>query len=271
MAQRHPAVRRKKKKKKESGAGLVLGLVVLAMIVWLWPRGEAASSGETAADTQGETTGETAAPSTEAYIPQALLELEQRNPETHDFVAHYPGNASWEDIDISGDYTPGEIPHFLQWDERWGYLPYGSSAPEDMIGLSGCGPTALSMVVVGLTGNLEASPAAVARYTAGEGYVTQDSGTDWGLMSQGCRHFGLTAHEVPLWEATMIQELEDSPIICAVGPGDFTEVGHFLVLTGYEDGAFRLQDPNSRENSQRTWTYRELSPQIRGMWAYEGE
>ena len=36
----------------------------------------------------------------------------------------------------------GSVPLFLQWDERWGYRSYGG----DFLAVTGCGPTALSMV-----------------------------------------------------------------------------------------------------------------------------
>ena len=146
--------------------------------------------------------------------------------------------------DLTQDYTPGEIPHLLQWDVRWGYYPYGGSQAEEMMGLSGCGPTALSMVVIGLTGDTSCNPAVVAQYASEAGYVTESDGTAWALMSEGCAHFGLTAQDVALWETTMIEALESSPLICALGPGDFTEVGHFIVIAGYENGAFRVLDPN---------------------------
>ena len=87
-------------------------------------------------------------------------------------------------------------------------------------------------------------------------------------MSQGCAAFGLTAQEVPLWEQSIIDALAQGPIICAVGAGDFTDSGHFFVITAYENGAFRILDPNSISNSERTWTYAELSPQIQAMWVY---
>ena len=45
-------------------------------------------------------------------------------------------------IDVSADVNAGEIPLFLQWDERWGYRSYGG----DFLAVTGCGPTALSMV-----------------------------------------------------------------------------------------------------------------------------
>ena len=53
-----------------------------------------------------------------------------------------------------------------------------------------------------------------------------------------------------------------------MGPGDFTATGHFLVLTGWEDGKFRINDPNSRENSERLWAYEEIQDQIRNLWAF---
>ncbi|MFR0735127.1 MAG: hypothetical protein ACLSHU_14020 [Oscillospiraceae bacterium] len=64
---------------------------------------------------------------------------------------------------------------------------------EDLLGLSGCGPTALSMVVIGMTGDISWNPAAVAQYAAEAGYVTENDGTAWALMSEGCSHFGLLA------------------------------------------------------------------------------
>lgn len=171
-------------------------------------------------------------------------------------------------MDLSSDYTPGEIPHLFQWDTRWGYYPYGGNRVEDLLGLSGCGPTALSMVVIGMTGDISWNPAAVAQYAAEAGYVTENDGTAWALMSEGCSHFGLLARDVALWEDTMIQALENSPLICALGPGDFTQVGHYIVITAYENGAFRVLDPNSKANSEKSWTYATLESQIKAIWGF---
>jgi hypothetical protein len=66
----------------------------------------------------------------------------------------------------------------------------------------------------------------------------------------------------------MIRNLEAGyPIICIMGPGDFTLHGHYIVLTGIaENGGIIINDPNSRTRSERTWTYEELEPQIQGGW-----
>jgi len=90
-------------------------------------------------------------------------------------------------------------------------------------------------------------------------------------MSEGCAHFGLTAQDVALWETTMIEALESSPLICALGPGDFTEVGYFIVIAGYENGAFRVLDPNSRANSEKSWSYETLESQIKAIWSFSVE
>ena len=79
---------------------------------------------------------------------------------------------------------------------------------------------------------------------------------------------GLSSEEVPLWEQSMINALSDGKlIICVMGKGDFTTTGHFILLTGYADVMFSLNDPNSKARSSQLWSYEVLSGQIRGMWA----
>ena len=68
----------------------------------------------------------------------------------------------------------------------------------------------------------------------------------------------------------LLTSLLPLPVICVVGPGDFTTSGHFLVLTGYEDGKFRINDPNSYANSQKLWAYEDIKRQIRNIWKLEG-
>lgn len=69
-----------------------------------------------------------------------------------------------------------------------------------------------------------------------QGYAGAD-GTSWELMRSGCEHFGLYAQELSLTEAAVFGALEaGQPIICSMRPGDFTTAGHFIVLTGTQDG-----------------------------------
>lgn len=200
--------------------------------------------------------------------PAQLLESLSYNPELLNFTLDYPKKkGTWQkQISLSGTYGPGRIPLFLQWDERWGYAPYGNG----IVGLDGCGPTCLSMVAVGLTGNTAWNPEAVARFSETNGYLDEKSdSTLWTLMSEGAEKLGLHSSRLPLSESRMAEELsEGHPIICSMGPGDFTTEGHFIVLSGYQDGSFTVRDPNSRLRSGERWRYQTLKTQIRNLWAF---
>ena len=125
--------------------------------------------------------------------PEELLELLARNPETLEFVRNYPREKDRAPAETVEEAQAGEIPLLLQWDPRWGYAQYGDGP----MALNGCGPTALSMVICGLTGDASATPWAVAQYAQEMGYYVEGVGTSWELMSTGCRHFGVTAQELP--------------------------------------------------------------------------
>lgn len=157
------------------------------------------------------------------------------------------------------------VPLILQTDSRWNDIPYGSST----IGISGCAPTCLSMVAAAV-GNQDATPDKIARFSEDNGYYVDGTGTKWALMSDGAKEFGLKVKELALDEGLIRRELQNNhPIICCVGPGDFTAEGHFIVLTAYENGEIHVNDPNSSENSGKVWSYDRLAPQINAMWVYK--
>lgn len=199
--------------------------------------------------------------------PQSLLDLLERNPETKDFVLEYPENKDKDfEIDLSDELMDGTIPLFLQWDVRWGYETYGS----DFMAITGCGPTCLSMVRCGLSGEDEWNPWEVAKMSEDYGFYVDGAGTSWDLMTTGATQLGLTVNSVIYDEAHIIAELKKgNPIICIMGPGDFTTSGHFIVLTGVdEEGKITVCDPNSRINSEKHWDAGEIIRQIRNLWGY---
>ncbi|MBQ9166572.1 MAG: C39 family peptidase [Oscillospiraceae bacterium] len=200
--------------------------------------------------------------------PEDLLTFVARFPEAMSYAASYLDFDRMniqQEIDLSQEVTLGEIPLLIQWDTRWGYVTYG----DGMIGYTGCGPTCLSMVSIYYNGWSNNDPAAIAKFAEANGYYVNGSGSSWTLMSQASVNFGLSASEVILDENAMAKALgEGKPVICAMGPGVFTDNGHYIVLTGYENGAFTIHDPNSRANSARTWTFSELKSQIKNIWSF---
>lgn len=198
--------------------------------------------------------------------PTELLATLCSNPEMLEFVSGYLE----ADTSAVGKFTNEELkesyPLLIQWDKRWGYADYGDSC----VGLAGCAPTCISMVALELTGDKDATPDKVAAYAEKEGYYIEGTGTAWSLMTEGAQHFGIEGSELSLSESTVLGELQSgNPIICSMGPGDFTTQGHFIVLVGVQDGKIIVNDPNSRERSCLLWDYDTLKKQIKNLWVYQ--
>ncbi len=151
----------------------------------------------------------------------------------------------------------------MQTDDRWSELVYcGGEIAE-----TGCGPMCLSMACYYLTGNEDMLPQNIIEFASENKYYEIGVGTLWSLMIDGAEKLGFTSNELPLSENCIYNALKNrNPIICSVGPGDFTTTGHFIVLTGYVDGKLSVNDPNSLENSEKLWEYDEIKDQIKNLW-----
>lgn len=196
--------------------------------------------------------------------PKSLIELLGRNSETKDFVLSYPEEKNTQHkVDFSEYKNCKSVPLFMQWDKRWGYEIYG----DDVAGLTACGPVCLSMVSVYLLQNTEYSPDYMIDWAKKNGYCVKGHGSLWTLISEGGKKLGLDVTEIPLDEQRIINNLEvGNPIICIMGPGEFTSTGHFIVLTGYENGKIKINDPNSYSNSEKEWEYENIYDQIKNLW-----
>jgi hypothetical protein len=201
--------------------------------------------------------------------PDTLIDLVARNHETVDFVYSYKDREKYNNRKLSADinssyYVDGDVPLFLQWDRRWGYRTYG----KEMIGLSGCGPTSLAMVIRHFDSDSTVNPYDVAKYSQDNGYVSADNFTSWKLFETGLSKYGLESQDVIPVEAKMKKALDDNKIlIVSVKPGTFTERGHIIVIKGYnKNGDFLINDPNSIVNTNKTWSFDELKSEIRKIW-----
>lgn len=201
--------------------------------------------------------------------PEELLELASKKDEVIDFVADFPSNNRIvsNDISIETDYKKGEIPLFIQWDERWGYEKYGP----DFMAVNGCGPTSLAMVAVGLTGNTDINPKVIAEFSEENGYIVNGVGTSWNFMDAAAENFGLQCKELPLSENVIINTLKSgTPIIAIMGPGTFTSVGHYVVLTGVDsDNKIIINDSDSKIRSNQTWDVDIFMKETKNLWSFK--
>lgn len=197
--------------------------------------------------------------------PKELLAALANNPEMADFVSKYPDGDG-----MTGEITESEkeqeFPLFLQWDPRWGYESYGESC----IGLAGCGPTCLSMVMFYLTRDETLTPDKIAGYSMENGYYVKGTGTSWSLMEDVPKQYGVKVSSLNP-TANNIRAVLDNRgvIICAMGTGDFTISGHYIVIYGYDIEGFKINDPNCVARSDKKWSFSEIEGQIKNIWVYD--
>lgn len=202
--------------------------------------------------------------------PEKLLELYDRNPEAREYVMNYPLEYGKDhEIDISGYADYEGVPLFIQWDKQWGYKDYIGS----VAGLSGCGPTCLSMVAYHFTRDPKMTPAYMMDFAEENDYAFKNLGTQWSLFKLGAKKLGLNMKELNADqmknEAYIADVLASGKVIVMnVGPGVFTTVGHYMLIVGYEDGSFRVNDPNSPANSEKLWSFDEFDQDVKIMWAF---
>lgn len=201
----------------------------------------------------------------EERYPIELILSGAGNPEMADFLYGY----LFSDDTIKGGFTeeeqPEDFPLFLQFDTRWGYLPYGSGGN---VGSSGCGPTCLSMAVFYLTGNRECTPGAIAQYSLENGYYVDGIGTQWSLMTEYPKLYGLNSFQLYWSENNIKTELDKGRVlICSARFGNFTSGGHFVVIYGYDENGFKINDPKCVYRSGLSWTYEQIKNDFKAMWS----
>lgn len=152
-----------------------------------------------------------------------------------------------------------KTPYYIQWDNRWAYNDLG----DRNIGISGCGPTSIAMILSRIKNDPSITPDKIANDA--KDYMG-DEGISWKFFEDGAEKYDYKIEDVPLDEEAMKKALGKGPLLVSVNKGYFTLFGHIFVIDSYKDGKFIINDPNSIRNSKREWTYDEISNQIVKIW-----
>lgn len=193
----------------------------------------------------------------------SYLALLYRNPHAKLFIKdklenRIVDNFIGESVDFKRD-----IPYYLQWDRRWGQRKY----TDENIAINGCGPTSMAMVISGLLKDDSITPVEMAQY---EEYA-EGSGTGWQYFMEVPKKYGIKVKELSTNEKIYKNELKNGrPIIANVGVGDFSSIGHYIVLVGVdEDGMFIINDSSSPTNTNEKWSFERLKSQIKNSWSFD--
>ena len=162
-------------------------------------------------------------------------------------------------------WKQGSMPYLYQTDPLWSTKPYGG----DTVRVNGCGPTCLSMVYIYLTGDTSLDPGQMSAY-ADQGNYAPTGATEWSFMTRGASGLGIAGRAISPDVETVTTALEaGTPVICAMRPGDFTTVGHYIVLAGIDDrGMVEVHDPNSQLRSAQGWRLDWVLGQTTNSWAF---
>lgn len=163
--------------------------------------------------------------------------------------------------------TPGQsvdlgrkTPYYIQWDNRWAYNDLG----DRNIGISGCGPTSMAMILSRLKKDSSITPDKIA--VDAKNYMGNE-GISWNFFYDGAKKYNYKIEDVSLNEEAMKKALEKGPLLVSVNRGYFTLFGHIFVIDSYKDGKFLINDPNSLRNSKIEWTFDQISNQIVKIWS----
>ena len=155
-----------------------------------------------------------------------------------------------------------DIVYFNQKDKPWNNMLYGFLKT---IGISGCGPTSMAIVISTLT-DQDIIPAEAADWSYHNGYL--DQGYDkYGEAYAQTYHSFIPAFAIKYGlqcsgiskdtdTETKIREALSSGylVVAIMGPGHFTDGGHFIVLSGMtDDGDILVVDCASRQRTETTW------------------
>lgn len=164
------------------------------------------------------------------------------------------------------EWEKGEMPYLYQIDPQYADASYSGGT----FAKQGCGPCALSMVYVCLTGNTDLGPLEMAEFSTQNGFSTDGNGSSWTLMSDGAAMIGLSSETLPAVPSLLADALEEGhPLICVMAPGTFTEVGHYIAIERLdEDGKAVVHDSNSVERSSQTWDLELICGEAVNIWSF---
>lgn len=144
-----------------------------------------------------------------------------------------------------------------QYDTQWADKPYGGSAT---IGESGCGPSAMAMIITALTGQV-VTPLDTATYGAANGTTANDGagGSNWNIQTVLGDHWGLKTTNISADINSINTALQGGALIITSGSGSapFTSGGHYIVIRAVTAGGkWLVGDSNGSkgtENSKTEW------------------
>ena len=168
---------------------------------------------------------------------------------------------------------------YLQTDPRWGSLDYSAPGERTTIAASGCGPTAMAMVLA-TWADKSVNPKTECAWALAHGYKAPHSGTYYGYFEPAGKRFGLKVYRLnysnlygnskSAYHAQARDALDRGDLVIAcMGKGNWTRSGHYVLVYGVESGTIYINDPASTKTSRTRGSYGLFKQQVKYYWVIE--
>ena len=137
------------------------------------------------------------------------------------------------------------IKYYSQKDPRWKNIPYTIDGDAiETIGYSGCGPTCAAMLVASVC-DPAITPPDMCSYAIETGTRTANDGTDWAFYGKIALRYGL-AYRQTVRNAEALECVKAGGVaICSMGPGRWTNGGHYILWYAVDGDYVLVNDPQS--------------------------
>lgn len=169
------------------------------------------------------------------------------------------------------EINSSEVPALYMSDRRWGY--------EEMDGVLisnfGCALLSMEMAYLYLTHDASMDPVKMAQLAVDNEYNdTFLGGVLQEHMTEFANSLGLDAVEYNYWNDDVKEGLEDTlkaaldkenTVVLAGMTGE-TFGGHAIIIRGYDENGYYINDPASREKTGQVWSFDVFQNELVGIW-----
>lgn len=198
------------------------------------------------------------------YSDSRLVELAMREPTAISFVKGALSAKSTAKSYTDGT-EKGSYPLLYDWDTRWGYVSYAGS----IMGVTGSGPTTLSMAYMGLTGKNDQTPSVLAKLATSGKYTDKTTGTAAKFFTEVGAKIGLTVNQYTASASNIQLVLGNGGVVAVqLKAGFTTPYAHWaLAMSSNSDGSVSMYDPDSTSASTHTWAAGTIAANASDMYA----
>ena len=168
---------------------------------------------------------------------------------------------------------------YLQTDPRWGSLDYSAPGEKTTIAASGCGPTAMAMVLA-TWADPSVTPKTECAWALAHGYKAPHQGTYYGYFEEAGRRYGLKTYRLnysnlygndkSAYHAQAKDALDRGDLVIAcMGKGNWTRSGHYVLVWKVDGNVIFINDPASTKPVRTRGAYSLFKQQVKYYWIIE--